>query len=159
MKPEPFSLKTIIKKLKKRKYDKQYYIKNRERILKRQAEYRKRNREKLRQKAKEYYLKHKEECIARSHRSKKSREWIKTEKGKLFLRRYYLEHKEEWRIRSLTQYYLAKTKKQCIICGSRENLEFHHLSYDNPMNVIVLCRSCHRKLHKGEIKWEVKKNL
>ena len=36
---------------------------------------------------------------------------------------------------------------RCLICGSRENLEKHHLNPINPFSVIRLCRKCHRGLH------------
>lgn len=35
----------------------------------------------------------------------------------------------------------------CQLCGSIKNLELHHKTYDETRNVILLCRSCHRKLH------------
>ena len=35
----------------------------------------------------------------------------------------------------------------CLLCGSRENLEKHHLNPINPFSVIRLCRKCHRGLH------------
>lgn len=36
--------------------------------------------------------------------------------------------------------------KQCVICGSTENLVHHHISY-NPEEIVFLCRSCHGKVH------------
>jgi len=36
--------------------------------------------------------------------------------------------------------------KFCEKCGSKENLHRHHVDYYN-MNVVVLCRSCHREIH------------
>ena len=45
----------------------------------------------------------------------------------------------------------------CGICGSSYGLDIHHLNYkrlgkERLSDVIVLCRNCHEKLHKGEIK-------
>lgn len=39
-------------------------------------------------------------------------------------------------------------KSICAYCESKENLERHHPNYDEPLNVIILCRKCHRGLHK-----------
>lgn len=48
-----------------------------------------------------------------------------------------------------------RQNKECVICGSKENLQIHHikpigrnphLKY-NPVNWIVVCGSCHKELH------------
>ena len=44
---------------------------------------------------------------------------------------------------------------QCAICGSKENIDVHHLSYEKGKkaweypteNFIPLCRECHKKVH------------
>lgn len=49
----------------------------------------------------------------------------------------------------------------CQRCGSKENLEIHHLTYLSPKfkDLIILCRNCHRQLHRkenntgGKTKW------
>ena len=45
---------------------------------------------------------------------------------------------------------LRRDGYKCTVCGSKEDLTVHHLSYDdffNPNSVITLCRSCHMKVH------------
>jgi 5-methylcytosine-specific restriction endonuclease McrA len=42
--------------------------------------------------------------------------------------------------------------QKCQVCGSQENLQVHHNTY-NPFkeeenDLIVLCKSCHEKFHK-----------
>lgn len=39
----------------------------------------------------------------------------------------------------------------CEICGSNDKLERHHTDYSEPLDVRVLCGSCHRKLHHKTI--------
>jgi hypothetical protein len=39
-------------------------------------------------------------------------------------------------------------KEACIICGAKDNIEFHHPDHRKPLNFICLCAPCHRKLHK-----------
>lgn len=42
-------------------------------------------------------------------------------------------------------------KKACDKCGAVENLEVHHLEYEKNKSVCqVLCRNCHRKIHRLE---------
>ena len=51
----------------------------------------------------------------------------------------------------------------CCICGSRENLEIHHLDKfptGDGMRVNVLCKHCHKAVTKLEIwYWEVYHNV
>lgn len=41
---------------------------------------------------------------------------------------------------------------KCNKCGSNINVEIHHIDKDttnnSPNNLILLCRKCHRRLHK-----------
>lgn len=44
---------------------------------------------------------------------------------------------------------------QCRLCGSRQKLEVHHLTYirfggeELPGDLITLCEACHERLHAG----------
>jgi hypothetical protein len=37
---------------------------------------------------------------------------------------------------------------ECIVCGSKELLQRHHLDYDKPLEVVILCLKCHIEEHK-----------
>lgn len=57
------------------------------------------------------------------------------------------EHWKKRRARTLKQY-----GYKCAICGSREHLEVHHLTYKNiyhekDEDLKCLCRGCHKKQH------------
>jgi len=50
---------------------------------------------------------------------------------------------------------LKRQTGECFVCGSRENLEPHHLKqvkaskpdYCEENNLVVICKSCHKKYH------------
>ena len=47
---------------------------------------------------------------------------------------------------------LKRANHKCQLCGSKENLQVHHNTYDNRGNekdedLIVLCEICHAKFH------------
>jgi len=39
-------------------------------------------------------------------------------------------------------------KEPCFFCDKEEHVDAHHQDYDKPMEVIWLCKGCHKKLHK-----------
>ena len=48
---------------------------------------------------------------------------------------------------------LSRSEHKCEYCGSTERLQVHHLSYkhigrERPEDLIVLCGSCHTKIHE-----------
>lgn len=38
----------------------------------------------------------------------------------------------------------------CIICGRQTRLSGHHEDYNQPLNIVWLCSSCHKKLHNED---------
>lgn len=60
----------------------------------------------------------------------------------------YLQSEHWYRLRRVA---FARDGFRCRICGSGEQLEGHHWSYDdlnNVDNVITLCHRCHRDVHE-----------
>lgn len=48
--------------------------------------------------------------------------------------------------------YIKLKRKLCFCCNYKNNLSVHHINYDNlgyemPKDVVVLCNSCHLKVH------------
>ena len=39
--------------------------------------------------------------------------------------------------------------RECLECGSTENIDQHHTSYE-PEETVMLCRSCHQSVHGDE---------
>lgn len=57
---------------------------------------------------------------------------------------------DEWQLQRLKA--LKKSKYKCSKCGSKKNLQLHHLTYAHFGNelsgeVKILCRKCHQKAH------------
>lgn len=62
--------------------------------------------------------------------------------------------------RNYREYVLERDSYRCVLCGEPENLEVHHIVWrfrggsDRPKNLVTLCKSCHNKVTRGEIKIE-----
>lgn len=94
--------------------------------------YKSKNRELLCKKWKKYSLKNKE-------------------KLRVYFKRYNLVHKKEIREknRERLRAWREIIKLKCYECGSKDNLEIHHLDYAyKTKNFVVLCLSCHHKKHR-----------
>lgn len=88
---------------------------------------------------------------ARAH----ARKWVRTHKDKARIntvrwqnKQYKCnpEFKKKLLARSSAQYYVPVI--ECIKCGSKEQLQRHHLDYNKPLEVVILCRLCHNEEHE-----------
>jgi len=64
--------------------------------------------------------------------------------------RYYLQS-EAWQ--NKRRKVLFRDGRQCQHCGSRDELEIHHLHYRNLgheklADLMTLCKTCHQQIHK-----------
>jgi hypothetical protein len=72
-----------------------------------------------------------------------------------FCNRCLAEHNFRDKVRTKDYRELKKVIKVCSRCGSIENVEIHHLSYDlSSKNIIFLCKVCHRKEHEHREKYD-----
>lgn len=112
------------------------------------------------------YAKHKERILERNKRwrqdnadlwkagLKKYREQLSPEKKKEYYERYYQAHKEEIQARwtvcnKIRQGKLIKPD-QCVVCWNKHksrDIHAHHIDYKKPLEVLWLCKECHKKLH------------
>lgn len=71
---------------------------------------------------------------------------------------YYEEKSQEWKLVNAMQrhavdtarnnsFRLLLTRPSCSKCGSKERIERHHPDYSKPLEFVLLCRACHRKIH------------
>ena len=58
---------------------------------------------------------------------------------------------EEWK--QIAQMVKERDGHKCVICGSTENLNAHHIGYDGDCldenDIVTLCNRCHECLHDG----------
>lgn len=114
-------------------------------------DWRKRNPDKVKSYNKMRYLRDREKI------TKAVRDYHKTmdkdkfgEQRRKARRKYYHKNKEKCKIHTITINKFEKDKK-CSICGSQDNLEFHHWVYKIPVerkHFSTLCIPCHKIQHK-----------
>jgi hypothetical protein len=65
----------------------------------------------------------------------------------------HLEKKKHRAVSLANRYQqIGKLKpRPCFNCGGFKNLEKHHKDYNKPLDVLWVCRQCHRDLHAGKI--------
>ena len=107
--------------------------------------YRKENKDKIRPVSQARYLKDREKNL------KYSREWARNhpEEIREHKRKQYIREKELMFIRQKTIRIFSelKNKSTCKVCGTKENLEFHHLKPYAFDNFEILCTTHHMKAH------------
>lgn len=75
------------------------------------------------------------------------------ERGNLMQFNSYEEflNTEEWK--QVAEMVKERDGHKCVICGSTENLNAHHIGYEgdylNEDDIVTLCRRCHECLHDG----------
>jgi hypothetical protein len=116
----------------KAEYDKKYREKNTLRIAKRRAEWYKKNREDILKKAKLFYVE-------------------KSEKIKQYASEHKKKHRKEANARNYARNHITLEGKQCELCQSTRALQRHHPDYSKPLEIQVLCSSCHRRIHEDSV--------
>lgn len=140
------------------KIRKEYYLKNRKKILEQMKEYREKNGDKIRKRQREYSKKNKDkkreyDKIYRAENWEKKRladkRWrernreIIRESKKIYNIEYRKTHVKEIRARAIA--YKFPLGDKCEYCDTVENLQRHHPSYDYPEIFNTACQSCNIK--------------
>lgn len=93
---------------------------------------------------------------SKENQRKKSLDYYHRNRDKIILkqieykRKKYLTDQEyhlKDNIRKIATHKISLKDKQCIICGSTQDLQRHHKDYSSPLDVQILCRRCHNKEH------------
>jgi len=64
-------------------------------------------------------------------------------------RRYYRANKKK-HVAGLQARRKIPLDSKCSQCGATEKLQRHHPDYAKPLEVVTLCMTCHKKLHRKE---------
>lgn len=117
-----------------------HYALNREKICENAREYGKNLTEDQKKRRAEYYQLWKNTESAKKYRE----DYAKPNRGK------YSKQKKASRcvINAIRDGKLVRAI-ECEFCLSKENIEGHHPDYEKPLEVIWLCRKCHKSLHKS----------
>jgi hypothetical protein len=85
----------------------------------------------------------------------KTRNKIDGIKRKSYLRQCQKQYKERGRAGQRVKYAIKKGQlirpTHCSHCNKECKPDGHHPDYEKPLEVIWLCRKCHKDLHKGRI--------
>jgi len=127
-----------------------YYYRNKDKILKRVKEYRLKHLDKIREKSKERFKKWYEKNKAKQ--SNWAKKYNKENSELLREKRYF----RGFAYKYLREKLLKKFNYRCSMCGAKKtdnkidrNLQIHHKKYTKNINdCIVLCKDCHRKIHR-----------
>ncbi len=126
---------------------------NKRKVRKSKEKYRKKNREKIREKGIEYYYKNKEKYRINQKKWRKKNpiknKILRDENRKIYGKKY----PEKVKARNKSAYHIKIPKGQlCQICNKRLAVERHHTDYSKPLNLLFVCRKCHKQRHREEIK-------
>ncbi len=127
----------------------EYYKKNREKMITQIRKSQIKNAVKIRKKKIEYYKK----PINQERSCDLNKTWYQNHKKErlIYIREWRKKNKEKMKE------YAEKEKirrnigieKSCKVCGSTKSLQRHHLDYsNNGLNIITVCRACHSKIHR-----------
>lgn len=112
----------------------QYYLDNKEEILKKNRAYYKVRKEWHNNYTRQYYKDHKEEVTKRIVKNRKEK-WFDN------------LHQRTWRF--MKKYNLRPDT--CSICWSKEFIYAHHPSNDIRNEVVLCCKSCHQRIHSWAV--------
>jgi len=164
-------------KKEKNDYGKEYYKKNREKILKRMIEYRKNNPGKIKEQRRQKYLRNRKKELNYNKEYRKNN----PEKIRKKLNNYYSKNKDKLRnyqkvyknknyekVREREKIYRNKNRDKlririktirkfpikenqlCEVCKINKATERHHEDYNKPDDIIFLCSTCHGIIHRKD---------
>ena len=139
----------------KKEYRRKYYEAHADKIKEHMRFYRKENYDKVKEQYKRYKEAHKDEIKERKERYRKTSK----DEIKVYMSIYHKEHSSE--IKERIKKYLGAhnilkcairrgeiIRGPCAVCGSTKNIHGHHEDYSKPLEVIWLCASHHKEIHK-----------
>ncbi len=124
---------------------KEWYLRNREKLMKKQKEYYQENKDRQRRESRKRYFRNREKLKEQAREYKKEN----PDKEKQYHKKYQKANPLILTVRAYTRNYFQK-EKECGVCDSKESLEFHHWVYKYPVkqnHFSTLCNPCHKIQH------------
>ena len=121
--------------------------------INKRREYEKRYREENKDKIREYHkrlYKEKKEIINKRNNDYYEKTKSNTETQNRFVKnaqKYRDRHPEKHRVRAHAAWKISLKDKICEICKKNDATERHHKDYSKPLEVKLLCKPCHTKIH------------
>lgn len=119
---------------KKRRRNRQYYLKNKEKILTRQCAQKNVNSEAIKLQQKKYL----KTDAGKASNHRKRVKWVSANPEK--------RKAHEWVKWALKKEFIYKPET-CSMCSSSKP-QAHHFDYNKPEWILWVCAKCHRKIHK-----------
>ncbi len=125
----------------KRKYDKERYQKNKEKLQNQHKDWEEKNPN--------YHKKYREKNIDKIKISDKIQYAKNKEKRKEDSKKWRKENPKKAKAHDLVKHHIKIPKGQlCETCKIKKARDKHHEDYNKPLEVIFLCRGCHRRIHQ-----------
>ena len=118
------------------------YMKHQEKRKLWQKEYRAKNKEREAKRKIKWYKEHREQVIKRVIKNYNEN----AERFIAYSGKHSKEHRIECNANVLARRHIPITTP-CQICGGTENLLRHHTDYSKPLEVQIVCTSCHKRIH------------
>ena len=129
-----------------RKYPKEYYLKNKEKMKEHSKIYQKENKKRYRRLKNKWRKKNMQKARESFENYKEQNKEKYMEKSRVGQINYAKKYPNKIRAQNLANLKI-KILNCCERCGSNENLQKHHPDYNKPLCVEILCRNCHTKIH------------
>jgi len=127
-----------------KKQSKKWYKENKEYATKRNAEWRDKNPDKMKNARDSWVEKNKKHIQAyRKKYIENNQDIIKKHRLK-----YRKKHWAKELTRKKSKRRISLIDRSCEKCGSESNLHRHHLCYKDPLDILILCITCHANWHK-----------
>lgn len=129
---------------------KKYYEENKEKIKAKQKTWHNENKERLNAKTRQRYNNSEQ---YRQRKQDNHRKWRENNSDKVKARNEEYQKKYPERNRAIVVVYRALKRgaiarpERCINCNVVKSLDAHHEDYNKPLEVVWLCKSCHKLLH------------
>ena len=140
-------------------YRHKYYLKNKKRIHIYKHKWYLKNSKKLRDRRKKRYQDNKERELKRNNIYKKKNivkvRQIRLKNTKDYQKRY----PEKRKAQVLSQNIKIPKKQPCELCKKKLAVQKHHPDYSKPLEVQFLCVQCHNDVHNNKIYTPIYDNL